>query len=603
MSTRARCDRDWPLVAAIVVVTFVAFLPALDASFVSWDDNRNLGGNHAYRGLGPEQLRWMWTTTLMGHYIPLSWMTLGLDYVLWGMDARGYHLTNLLLHCAVAALLYFAALRLFRAGAPDLDASELRIPVALAVLLYAVHPLRVESVAWVTERRDMLSMVFYLTSVILYLRHAAAPDERRCYAGALITFVAALLSKATAVTLPAVLLLVNAYPLRRFSLAEPGSREARRVFAELAPFMGLSIAAGILSLAVLHPPRQLHFGQKLAVTAYSLGFYVMKTIVPVNLAALYELPRPFVPSESRYLAGYVVAALALGAAWLGRKRRAAMAIVVATAVIIFPLLGVVQNGPQLAADRYTYHAWAALSLLAAAALIRWPSRRLLAAGAMAILVMGALTWRQAGYWKDSDALWRRVLAVDDASSIGHIALADVRFEEGRYEEALYHYDRAVTLDPGYAEGHNNLGTLLARKGRFAEAIVHYERALQLQPKYPDAHHNWGIALSGMGEADSAIAHFRMALAQQPGLENVHQSWGNALLRAGRLPEAVAQYGEELRAHPRNAQAHLNWGVALATRKDYARAMEHFSAALAIDPSLEEARDYMYQAHRLTSMPP
>jgi tetratricopeptide (TPR) repeat protein len=600
MPRRVRCNSDWLPVIAIVAVTFVAFIPALDAGFVSWDDNRNFGGNPDYRGLGAEQLRWMWTTTLMGHYIPLTWMTLGLDFTLWGMDGRGYHLTNLALHCAAAVLLYRVALRLFRAGAPEIDVAELRVPVAAAALLFAVHPLRVESVAWITERRDMLSLALYLASLDLYLRFVGG-RRRALYAWSLAAFACALLSKATAVTLPAVLLLANAIPLGRLRRGELASPGARAVYSEIVPFAVLSAAVGLASIAVLHPPAQLGPGGKLAVTLYSLGFYLLKTAVPAGLAPLYELPKSYAPGDAKYFACYAIGIAALGAAWWLRKRwPAALAVVIASGLIILPLLGIVQNGPQIAADRYTYHAAAAFSLLAGLALVKWPSRALGVAMAAAIVALAVLTWRQSGYWKDSDRLWSRVLAVDSASSIAQIAIADLRLEQGRFDEALHHYELGVALDPGYAEGHNNLGSLLARNGRFAEAIGHYEKAVALRPKYPGAQHNWGIALSSLGEPDSAIAHFRRALALQPDLVNVHQSWGNALLRAARLPEAIGEYAEEERLHPGNAQAHLNWGVALAQQKDYQPAMEHFVEALRLDPSLDVARDYLSQAHRLVA---
>ena len=578
-------------VAVIVLVTFLAFLPALGAGFVSWDDNRNFLGNEAYRGLGLAQLEWMWSTALMGHYIPVSWMTLGLDFTLWGMDGRGYHFTNLVLHCAAAVLLYFVALRLFRAGAPGHSAGELRLPVAAAVLVFAVHPLRAESVAWITERRDMLSLAFALASVLCYLRWAGE-GRRRWYVASLLAFAAALLSKASVVTLPAVLAVVNAYPLRRFDW---------RTLRELVPFFVLSLAAGLLSLFVLHPPAQLGLGDKLAVSAYSLCFYLMKTLVPSGLSPLYEMPKHIDATEWRYVASFIAS---LGLLWLAaavrRRWPAVAATLLASGLVILPLLGVVQNGPQIAADRYTYHAAAALSLLVAIALVRWPGRGPTALTGLAILVLSALTWRQTGYWKDSESLWSRVLAVDSASSVAQFAMGDLRREQGRSQEALQHYERAVALDPAYAEGHNNLGVLLAQQGRGAEALPHYARALALEPDYPAAHLNWGVALASTGQPAASLEHFQLALSQSPTLPNAHLGLGNAVLRLGRAADAIAHYAEELRLHPDNADAHLNWGVALAQSREFGAAAAHFSEALRLKPDLHEARVYLAQAERLKS---
>src|SRR6185503_700031 len=210
--------RRWIVPLAIALVTLLAFLPALQGQFVSWDDPLNFLNNPSYRGLGAAQLKWMWTTTLTGHYIPITWMTLGLNYVLGGMHPFGYHLVNLLLHACNAVLLYFLALRLYRAAGLPADSNWKGVSVSavFAALFFALHPLRVESVAWVTERRDVLSLFFFLTSVLCYLRAVRTPERFKLWYGvALAAFIAGVLSKAIVVTLPAALLLLNVYPLRR----------------------------------------------------------------------------------------------------------------------------------------------------------------------------------------------------------------------------------------------------------------------------------------------------------------------------------------------------------------------------------------------------
>jgi tetratricopeptide (TPR) repeat protein len=599
---------SWLIPLIVAVATFVAFLPVLRAGFVTWDDNRNFTGNPYYRGLGWTQLRWMWTTFLTGHYIPLSWMTLGLDYVLWGMNPAGYHFVNLLLHCGSAVLLYFVARRLFRLAETGKHTSNdgLGVPAAFAALVYAVHPLRVESVAWVTERRDVLSMFFYLMSILLYLR--ACEDgvgRRRWFSLAVLTFICALLSKATAVTLPAVLLILNAYPLRRIGGRGRWWNEGtRRVALELAPFALLSAATGIVSLLVLHPPSQLSLAEKIAVSGYSLGFYLWKTIAPVDLSPLYEMPRHVDTGAASFVASYVVVIAVTGVAWFVRRRWPGVTTAwVAFLAIIFPLLGVVQNGPQIVADRYTYHAALALAVLAGGVVAYFRRRELDVVCAALLIVLGGLTWRQAGVWHDSETLWSRVLQVDSTSSIGQIAMGDVLIAQNREGEALDHYRRGVALDPDYADGHNNLGVLLARQGNFAEAIDHYQRALAIRPDYPDPQVNWGVALAKQGKSSEAIEHYKLALAQKPDYADAHVNWGNALVRMGNLDEAIAHYRDAVNARPDDADAQLNWGVALAQQKNYAEAILHFEHALAINPDLLEARDYLSQAQRLLERPP
>jgi tetratricopeptide (TPR) repeat protein len=573
------------------VVTFLAFLPVLQADFVSWDDNRNFTGNPEYRGLGWTQLKWMWTTTLMGHYIPLSWMTLGADYVLWGMDARGYHLTNLLLHCAATVALYFVIVRLLEAAL--VTKGNLRIAAAAGALLFGVHPLRVESVAWITERRDVLSLLLMLVSILLYLEHRRT-DRNAHYAGALTTFVLALLAKASVVTLPAVLLVIEAYPLRALrGVADP---ESRRVWRRLAPFFALSALAGVLSVLVLNPPRQLGLVGKIAVSAFSLRFYVEKTLLPLSLSPLYPLPKTIDPVATKFILSYLFVVALVAVTWVLRRRWPAVsASLVAAGFLVLPLLGVVQNGPQIAADRYTYHAAVALSMLPVLALLKYNTPWLKAVAGVVIVSLAVITTHQSGYWRNSEALWTRVVSVDSTSDVGLVAMGDVRIAQGRTEEALSFYSRAVRIDPDYPEGHNNLGSLLAQVGRLEEAIVHYQAALRLKPSYPEAELNWGVALARLGRSEEALIHYQRALGMAPTLKDAHLQVGNALLRLGRRGEAMKEYEAELRAHPGNAVAHLNWGVALAQESRFANAVEHFDKALELNPRLSEAAEYRREA--------
>lgn len=590
----------------VAIVTVAAFLPALRAGFVTWDDNRNFLDNAAWRGLGPAQLRWMWTTFHMGHYVPLAWMTLGLDYVLGGMDATGYHLHNVILHAVNAMLVYAVALRILRLVRPSTDSespSALEFPAAFAALLFSVHPLRVESVAWITERRDVLSMAFCLVSVLCYLKHAERGTARsRWFWFSLAAFAAALLSKATSMSLPAVLFLLNIYPLRRV-----GGRvgfttpSARGVYLELLPFGLLAAAIAALSIIALDPPAQLSIGAKLAVSAYSLTFYLVKSIVPTNLAPLYEMPKAIDPSSARYLASAVVAVGLTIGAWAIRRRRPGVTAAWFTfLVIVLPMLGIVQNGPQIAADRYTYHAAPALAILAGGGLARWrvsPAVRAIVAG-VPIILLGVLTWRQTFVWQSSERLWTRVLEVDPASSIAEIALGDLMIAEGRVDEAVHHYGRGVELDPTFAGGFNNLGVALAKQGRSAAAVERYSQAVALNPAFADAHNNWGIALSQQGDVAGAIAHFRQAIALDSTNADTEVNFGNAIVRHGQPAEAIAHYARAAALRPGHPDTHLNWGVALAQTGDLAAAIEQFRLVLALSPGHREATGYLDRAERL-----
>lgn len=597
--TPRRALPAWTVAAGLALVAIVVFAPALRGEFVTWDDNRNFLENPHYRGLGWDHLRWMWSTTLMGHYIPLTWMTFGVDFVLWGMNPVGYHAINLVLHGLSTVLVFRLAQSLFALHQQhSTHPATMRplLPAALAALFFAVHPLRAESVAWITERRDGLSVVFYLLSVQAYLRHAQVPS-RRYYAAALSLFAAALLSKGIAVTLPAVLLILNVYPLRRLtSWRDPA---VRTVALELAPFVALSAGFALLSVVALDPPEQFNGWGKLLVSVYSLAWYGWKTVWPSELAPLYEMPARLDPFEPRFLAAYVTVAAFLALVWKFRERRGAMAAAFCYLIIILPLLGVVQNGPQLVADRYTYHAAPALGILLAGIACQ---PRFHPAGARIVLlfvaVMIPLTWQQSKVWRSSESVWSRVLDVDSTSSIGQIAMGSLRFDQGQVQRAVTHYERGLAYDPDYAEGYNNLGVALTQLGRMTEAKAAFQRALSLRSDYAEAFNNLGIALANEGRMDEAITNYQRAIAANGAYSDAHTNWGNVLLRQGKPAEALSHYATAVRLNALDAGAELNWGVALAQAGDLGAAIPHFQRAVKLRPDNADARQYLERAQAL-----
>lgn len=605
---RLRAGRERFAPVIVFVATALAFLPALQAGFVNWDDDRNFLDNPAYRGLGLTQLRWMWTTFHMGHYVPLTWMTHGLDYVLWGMDPRGYHLVNLLLHAATAVAVYFLARRLLALAFPVAAPTRIALGAVVAALVFGLHPLRVESVAWVTERRDVLSGLLYALALIAWLRSAEPGANRRWYWTAVVTYVAALLAKAVAMTMPAILLLISVYPLRRVSSwREAFGAPGLRVWRDIAPFALLSAGAAALSLVALHPPAQLGAAGKAAVSAWSFAYYVGKTLLPTSLSPLHEMPKVVDPLAPRFLAGYGVVALS-AVAWVAACRRAPgiAAALAAWVVLLLPTLGVVQNGPQLVADRYTYHAAPALALIAGATLVAVPrafDALVRAVAGMAIVALGVATWRQTTVWTNPETLWTRVLAIEPRSAIAEVGLASDLAARGRYADAAVHYQRAIALDPTYPEAHNNLGVALTRIGNPGDAVPEFIRAIELRPDYAEAFSNWGNALVRLGDVPGAIGLYRKAVAADPGYADAHVNWGNALVRLDSAAAAISHYEAAIAIRPDNADARLNWGVALARLGRFAEAADQFRQALALNPDLSEARDYLARVEAMGASRP
>jgi tetratricopeptide (TPR) repeat protein len=499
-----RHDRliDWLIAVVIAQLVVMAFSPALRAGFVLWDDDTYFVNNPYYRGLGPAQLRWMFTV-MSGHYMPLTWLTYGLDYVLWGMRPAGYHAVNVALHALAAVIAYFLARRVLAAAVGRVQPAGLRAGAAVAALLFAVHPLRVESVAWITERRDVLCGVFFLLAILCYLRALDAGVSRRWYWSAVVMAVLALASKAIAVTLPAVLLLLDVYPLGRLG---PGRWRRRDVWLEKLPFALPSAAAAILAIVAeravgaLSDLRDVGIVERLGLTAYGLVFYVCKTLVPTGLAPLYEAPYDYATLTPRFAASAVaVGAAAVALVRVRRRWPGVAAAGAAFVVLLLPVLGLLHFGVHIVADRNTYLAGLVPALLAGVAVLRVlhggsppTTARATAAAALAVIVVfGVLTWRQSGVWRDSRTLWTHAVSVSP-SSVAHAKLGVLLDGEGRTEDAIAHFREAVRLRPDSAYAENNWGIALGNVWRFDEAIMHFEAAIRAQPTYAEAHRNLQI---------------------------------------------------------------------------------------------------------------
>src|SRR6059036_3302078 len=590
----------WLAPLLVALFTLAAFLPALQNQFVNWDDKDNFLDNPHYRGLGWTHLRWMWTTHL-GHYIPLTWMTLGLDYLLWGMNPVGYHLTNLLLHAANAVVFFFVVRRLLARAlpSPSEHGYALELSAGFASLVFAIHPLRVESVAWATERRDVLSGLFYLLTILMYLRAREREERGRgWYWLSVAAFVLALLSKSMVVNLPIVLLILDVYPLRRLGGAVGWwSAPARRVYVEKIPFVLLAAAASAVALmAQLSHDTMVSVVQlsglgRLAVSMYGVSFYLWKTVAPVNLSPLYELPPTVNPWAPPFLLSYGLVLAITGIVLAFRRRVPGLpAVWVAYIVVLLPVLGIFQSGPQIAADRYTYLAGLGWAILGGAGLLScWRSSRrsktgtpatwLLTGIAFCVVVgLGVLTWNQVHVWHDSEKLWSHAVAIDPGSAVGQYSRGLVLAQQGKLTEAMEHYQTALRINPDYADAHNNVGAVLADQGRLAEAIEHYREALRLKPDYADAHYNWGNALTQQGKPAEAIEHYRQALRIKPDDALSHTNWGVELAQQGKLAEAIDHFREALRIKPDDALAHRNLGLALTQQGKLVEDFEHFQQA-------------------------
>lgn len=480
----------------IAIVTVFAFLPALRGEFLNWDDNFLFTENPNYRGLGIPQLKWMFTHALLAHYQPLTWMTLGLDYCIWGMNPLGYHLTSIVWHAANAVLLFFLSRRILQlAQCPALDpetadaqntTKRLTQGAVLAALIFAVHPLRVESVAWITERRDVVSLFFLLVCTSAYLRYATNRENRaRWYLAALGFYIASMLAKVWGLTWPLGLLVLDAYPLRRLTATECSPRDRLAVFAsrlaEKVPFAAVAFVLGRYSYRLqsaygIISSEPQPWTERLAKTFHALGFYLEKTIWPVGLGPVYEVPIPFDPFAPRFvLSAAAVAIIATGAAVLAVRKPAISVSLIVYAIIISPTLGLVSSNLALTADRYSYVATIPLAVLLGASWLgrrrsrlRWRIQG--AASSLAILLLMGATWRQCGVWRSSESLWQRALQLDPHSWNAHNNIGAIRMQEKNWAAAAEHFRRALDRLPGNARCAMNLSKCLVNLQQPDEAL-------------------------------------------------------------------------------------------------------------------------------------
>ena len=613
---------------AIFAVTVVGFLPALQGQFLNWDDSTLFTKNHDFRGLGGPQVRWMFTTTLAGHYMPLTWLTLGLNYALGGMDPWGYHLTAILLHATNAALFYLVARRLLAAAvAPetgDIAAggppAEVTAGAALAALVFAIHPQRVESVAWVTERGTLVSGALYLVAVLGYLRAVATTGGIRwrwwgvCSVGA---FAAALLGKGMAISLPVTLLILDVYPLRRVR----GRWWA--VIREKAPYIVVAALGALLILfarnrgAEWSAFSQFGIDARLAFAAYSFWFYPASTIWPIGLSPLHEVPVSPGLLQSRFLLP-LLGLLAVTTILVVLRRRApgALAAWAHSAAVVLPVSGIAHSGSQLVSDRYSYLAGLGWALLAGYAVI-WAVRLqrqgrlsawVSAVGAIGVvLVVVALalgTWGQSATWRDSETLWRWATEQDPACAmceaiLGEAIVYGAAGGRARLDEGEAHVRRAIALRPTMPLPRYTLGSMRLARGEYADAETSLRTYIRLAPGLSQGPARLALIYLVQGRTADALPLLRRAqeLEHRPAGDPkpLTATPGGAATDNPAFVEAVRLMGDRWEDLEYLGQALVQQGQA-------ARALLPLERASALAPSSAGPRVWLVRAYEAAGRP-
>jgi tetratricopeptide (TPR) repeat protein len=570
--------------AALALAVVICFSPAFAASFVSWDDLDNLIKNTRWRGLGPAELKWMFTSFHLGHYQPLTWLSFAVDHALWDLEPSGYHATNILIHAANAVLFFLLARRLIHIGVAGADPAlgaparvDLTLSAAFAAALWALHPLRVESVAWVTERRDVLSTLFLLLAALAYLSavEPGAPrvHSRRAYWLAVVMLLLSCLSKAWGMSFFVLLLALDVYPLRRLP-ANPlrwFSRDSARVLVEKSPMVVIGVATAVLAANAQHAGQatkslsEWPLASRVSQSLYGLSFYLEKSIAPTDLAPLYQLPAKLNPLEPRFLGAYfLVAAVGIGLLLALRRSRAPAlpAAIAIYTVMLAPVLGILQSGEQLVADRYSYIATMPVAVLTAIAGL-WAYNRIRAGRALAasrvgpllgpvaaipVVSLGALSFAQTTIWHDSLSLWEHAVAVAPCSA-SYDYLGDELLRQDRPNNAADAYQQAAELSPRDGRAWFCLANVLKDQGHTDEAEHAYVEATKCLSVAYQAYQNLGLMYLGMGRKDDAYRQFELAVADledqskgtRPLSGGPYMVLGLARKDQGRLDEAAALF--------------------------------------------------------------
>jgi tetratricopeptide (TPR) repeat protein len=618
----------WLLAALLALVTIGLYWPATSHDFVNFDDNIVVTENvHVQNGLNLDSIKWAFFNpdVDLGYWQPLTVLSHIVNCQLFGLNPWGHHLTSVLLH-AVNTVLVFVLLQQLMGlrsnksigvTTPQADATW---RCAMVAALFGLHPLHVESVAWVAERKGVLSTCFGLLALIFYASYAqnkatlnplssvaSAKEDQPLgaakrsgdgstfnYILALLFFALGLMSKPMLVTWPFVLLLLDYWPLARFK-----SNRAWLLVAEKIPFFALMMATSIVTFAVMKQEgpvvslKNLPLGARIGNALISYCRYLGKLFWPTDLAVFYP-PSGKWPLAQVLLAGGLL--LGITVMFILKRGRYPFLLMgwlwfVGTLV---PVIGLVQVGDQAMADRYTYipllgvlilTVWGAYELTR-----RWRHHEpaLLVAGCMAIVLCLGLTRQQLGYWQDSETLFRHALAVTENNYLAHNNLGNALGMKDQTDEAINQFQEAIRLKPNYADAFNNLGVALDEKGQTDEAIRQFQEAIRLKPDDVAVHNNLGSALVEKGQIDEAIRKLQEAIRLNPDYAEAHNNLGVALNKKGQTDEAINQYQETIRLKPDYAKARNNLGNALLKKGHTDDAINQYREAIHLKPNYAEA---------------
>jgi tetratricopeptide (TPR) repeat protein len=595
--TAQRRDKILILILAVLtaLITFAVYLPALRNGFVNWDDPILIYDNVHIRSIDLNFLKWAFTNTVIASWYPLTVFSFALDYAVWGLDPWGFHLTNNVLHTLNTALVFILCVQLVKTGRPGQGMRKTVITATVTALLFGLHPLHVESVAWVTERKDVLYSLFFLLSIIVYLRYVSSSGlgRRLLYASSLCLFAMSLMSKPMAVTLPVVLLVLDYYPLRRLSF--------KWAVVEKIPFFFFSLLLSVMTVFAHHSEsfeEQTVLG-RLFLPAKNYIFYLYKMVLPTGLVPYYPYPEKASPLTMEYvLATVLFAAITLLCVWTFKRQRVFSTAWLYYLVTLLPVIGLVGFSDFVAADRYTYLPSLGPFMLAglgAAYLMGTGGRRRMVATACVATVilatLAAMTIRQTGVWKNSITFWSHEISVyPDRLPLAYTGRGTALHNLGDFRRAIENFDTAIALSPEYAQAYANRGASLQKLGDFKRAIEDFDTAIALRPGHAQAYADRGAALQELGDFRQAIEDFDTAIALRSADASFYYNRGLIYTKSRKIPRAIEDFTRAIEIDPGLKKTYYDRAIAYSILGRHTQAIKDLTVAIGIDPG------YAYAYH-------
>ena len=583
------------IIFVLILCTLVVYWQVKDFNFAGYDDELYITDNtHVQTGLTFESIKWAFTAFHAGNWHPLTWLSHMLDCELYGLNPTGHHWTNVELHIANTLLLFFILFKMTGALWRS----------ALVAALFALHPLHVESVAWVAERKDVLSTFFGMLTILAYIRYVKKRNLLR-YSLVFIFLSLGLMSKPMLVTMPFVLLLLDFWPLERLKYYSPkqSSKLFSLILEKISLFIPVIISSVLTILAqkevgALYSFEALPITTRIANALISYNNYIIKTIWPQNLAVFY--PHPFGTLSLWYV---FLAALAIAVISFFSIRSFKQHPYVAVGWFwyvgtLIPVIGFIQVGAQAMADRYTYIPLIGLFIIAAWGmpdlLKKWHYNRIILV-IFSIIIIFAFSTRsyfQIRHWENSTAVFKNAVKVTENNWLAYNNLGLALMREGKLNDAVLNYKKALQIRPDYLTALDNIGIALHQLGRFEEALFYYSKALKIDPKHAGVHNNIANVLTALGKFEEAIKHYKKALLIEPEFAEAHYNIANVLVTQGKLEKAEFQFKETIKKDSGHSNAHYNLGCILLNQKEYKKALAHFAQVIKIKPDYKQAYNHI-----------